>query len=139
MNQCSVETCSRESRVRGLCGLHYGRWHRLGDPLMKRRARGLMDAPVLTYRQERALTEPRRPKLPIPPRSSKVLLVLTEARGIVSRQELSRRTGATEGAVQNAVGRIRARFGYDVIRTHALRGYQLVDAHAVLESLRRAS
>jgi len=31
--KCTVEGCPREARATGLCGAHYGRWSRHGNPL----------------------------------------------------------------------------------------------------------
>lgn len=45
---CSVEDCGRRisRREPPLCAMHEKRWLRHGDPLIKRRARGVMDVPV---------------------------------------------------------------------------------------------
>lgn len=37
---CSVEDCDRDVRCRSLCALHYRRWQRHGDPLVKKTGGG---------------------------------------------------------------------------------------------------
>lgn len=32
---CSVPKCSREATRRGMCGTHYQRWYRHGDPTVR--------------------------------------------------------------------------------------------------------
>lgn len=46
MKDCSVPDCDGVAAARSMCNLHYMRWRRYGDPLVKLRARGRMDAPV---------------------------------------------------------------------------------------------
>lgn len=38
--ECSVDTCNRLASTRRLCGFHYQRWYRHGDPLHLERVRG---------------------------------------------------------------------------------------------------
>lgn len=35
--RCSVEECRRPVKAKGYCDLHYKRWHRHGDPLVRKK------------------------------------------------------------------------------------------------------
>lgn len=45
MKDCSVAGCPDMAHARGMCNLHYMRFRRYGDPLVKLRQRGRLDAP----------------------------------------------------------------------------------------------
>lgn len=46
MKDCSVPSCDDLAVSRGWCNLHYMRWRRYGDPMVKLRKRGRLDAPT---------------------------------------------------------------------------------------------
>jgi len=86
--------------------MHYRRWLRYGDPLHKRRARGVMDAPV-TY----------------PPGPAQLQLVRTlwENPGRVFPWYA---LGANRPSVDNALAKLRKKYGPNVILTAVKpRGY----------------
>lgn len=111
MSKCAVETCPRKVASRGWCHMHYGRWRRNGDPLIKRRARGVMDAPVTPLRERkpivpgvRRLTDNQRD-------------LLVAMRSPVPIRDLAEKFGTSRAMIENRVCRIRSKFGYEVIIT----------------------
>lgn len=138
--RCDVNGCERDEKlVRGMCRLHYARWRRQGNPLVKRRARGVMDAPVVTYRQLRQEVQPPmvRGRWKMRPAEVAVLVRLAE-RGTLRYEELCEYAGLTPLSLSVTVSRIRARFGYDVIETVRDYGYRLADPSGLLEMAREA-
>lgn len=123
--KCSLEICDRPHQAKGYCSMHYRRNMRNGAPLVKRRARGVMDAPVVR-------TRPLPPK-PIPrelclgPKQTKLLCLIWRAPVEVST--LAQELGVEPIVVMHKVHAIRRRFGYDAIQTTMPKGkrahYQL--------------
>ncbi len=123
---CEIETCERRRKGGRLCEMHGARLRRNGDPMLKRRASGVMDAPVLTYVQERRLGRPRYygPDRALAPRHARVVLAL--ASGELRRYEdLLPLTGGSQRSLMQVVSKLRARFGFDIIETHHGVGYKL--------------
>lgn len=123
---CEIETCERRRWARSLCQMHAARLRRNGDPLLKRRARGVMDAPVLTYVQERRLGRPKHygPDRALAPRHARVVQAL--ASGELRRYEdLVPFTGGSQRSLMHVVSKLRRRFGFDIIETHHGVGYKL--------------
>lgn len=121
--KCTVESCWRPITSRQLCQMHWKRWKRNGDPLIKRRARGVMDAPVVPY-------VPRRPKREGPflgPQQTRLLCLIW--REPVELTVIANELGVQPACVMQKVSNIRRRFGYDAIRTSLPKGkrahYQL--------------
>lgn len=125
--KCSIETCGRPQRRggRGWCSMHYARWCRVGDPLLKLRARGVMDAPVM-----------RRPKVVLPnTRSRKVCgltrgqfsVLLAMAKGHCDLDAIAAAAGVTSQSVVRHVSSIRLRYGFDAVETMPPRRYVLGD------------
>ena len=108
-----------QTRESGLCAMHLGRLRRNGHPLLKRRARGVMDGPVLTYVEERKRGEWRKPyEKREKPIQSTVLAVLARAGGDpVAPAVLIDRTGSSKTAIEQAVYNLRRRFGKATIKT----------------------
>jgi hypothetical protein len=44
---CSINQCEEKSYCRGLCGMHYTRWRRHGDPLVSARKNRPLNCSVL--------------------------------------------------------------------------------------------
>jgi len=60
VHKCSIPQCARKCVARNLCGMHYARLRRNGDPMRKLRARGILD--VEPYREPRPYT-PQKPSV----------------------------------------------------------------------------
>jgi hypothetical protein len=95
--------------------MHYARWHRTGNPLLKLRARGVLDAPIV-----------RRPKLQPPQTRSRKVCGLTSgqfavlkamAMGYCEVEDIARKAGVTRASVVRHVSSIRLRYGWDVVET----------------------
>lgn len=112
---CTIPTCDRKREAYGLCGMHYRRTKRAGDPLVKLRARGVMDAPVL--RRE------KRKSLGLGPTQVKVLRELADGEVVPYGRLREVIGGQSQNALQQVVTSLRRRFGWDVIETHQGKGY----------------
>src|SRR5690606_22364450 len=112
---CKIEHCDRPIRSRGWCGMHYARWVRTGNPMLKLRARGVLDAPVL-----------RRAKVQVPETRSRKICGLTKgqfavmvaiAKGNREIEDIARDAGLTPLSVTRHVSSIRLRCGYEAVKT----------------------
>lgn len=109
---CSVEGCERKLSRRDppLCAMHEKRWLRHGDPMIKRRARGVMDAPVVrpqfTDRQQQ-------------------LLAYLNVRGAVEPIDLAEAMDITISRVRDLVSETNERIGSRAIVSVYGRGYKL--------------
>lgn len=127
---CEVESCGRIVMARRLCPMHYARLRRNGGPLVKRRARGVMDAPIAGGRPPR----PKRTGLVLGHTQVRILRELAKGE-IVSYERLTQAIGGqSQNALQQVVSSLRLRFGWDVIETHIGKGYS---AGPTLERLLR--
>ena len=127
---CSIEGCERSLSARKWCHMHYARARRNGGPLVKKRARGVMDAPVVGGRT----TRPKRVGLALGRTQVRVLRELATGE-VVSYERLETAIGGqSQNAVQQVVSSLRMRFGWDVIETHTGKGYS---AGPTLERLLR--
>lgn len=136
MSECRIEGCQRERSVKasGLCQMHHLRLMRNGDPLIKRRARGVMDAPVVllrTTKQDKSKQqERRRLRYQLEPRLIRLALALMRARGeVVERETLCAVTRIPPRSLATAIHELRYTLtydgydGYDAIVTHKQQGY----------------
>ncbi len=100
--------CPKPAHAREMCQMHYRRFRFYGDPLHKRRKRGVMDAPV-TY--------------PLGPAQTVVLTTLLSAPGRVFPWYAM---ANTQASFESAVKRIRKHYGPNVVETMAKpRGYRM--------------
>ena len=132
---CEYEGCQRRHSAKGYCQMHLARLRRNGGPGIKRRARGVMDAPVVPVRLA-ATTKPipkRRPLLS--PREARLVLLLARADGrAVSHESLENALGLPLLGLQRMVCHIRSKTGYRAIETIYGEGYAL--PLAVVEAMR---
>lgn len=111
MNVCSI--CARSVKAMGLCEMHYARMRRNGGPLIKRRRRGVMDAPVSRQVMSR-----------LGPVQAAVLVALVKASGPVPCAVLQRAAGVRgPKSIHAVVHSLRLRFGDDLIETRCGAGY----------------
>ena len=97
MSQCLY--CERRVHARKMCQAHWGRWWRNGDPLLKRRNRGILDVPAVQ---------------PLGPVQAKILITLVQNPGrAFPRHHLYE----TAGGVYAAIYGLRKRYGPNVITT----------------------
>lgn len=112
---CAVETCDRAPKTRGWCEMHYARWRRLGTPLLKRRRRGVLDAPVV-YKPKVSRPKVQGRKICGLTKGQFAVLV-TLAKGVSEPTEIARQTGQTHMAVVRHVSSIREVYGWEAIET----------------------
>ena len=102
-----------------MCMMHYQRFIRNGDPLRKKRARGVMDAPVI---------------YPLGPLQTKILETLVANPGRTFSAETLH---TTKKSVQQAVARIRQNHGQGAIDTVLGKGYRLSERFRRLQEMER--
>lgn len=111
--------CPKPRHAKEMCQMHHRRWLRWGDPFHKRINRGVMDGPV---------------RHPLGPAQLQIVLTLMESPGRVFPWYAM--AGSRSG-FENAVRRIRAHYGADVVQTSVKpQGYLM--PRPVAEKLRKA-
>ena len=129
---CCIEGCGRRKQsAAGYCDMHWKRNKRNGGPLVKLRARGVMDVAV-TGRRVKPLKElPPRPLLSDKERAMLVRLVLVD---ILPMGEVEAMKG------RMTIDRLRRKLGRDSILTIFRQGYQLsAEGRTIIEKLRGAA
>ncbi len=140
---CKIETCNRPNVAQQLCGMHYVRLRRNGDPLIKLRARGVMDAEIT--RPVRPHTGGPRKGKPAPgkiARQLKLAATLVAADGeVVSQDSLMKAIGAKDlTSLQNVMCTLRGRlkdWDLTVIVTARGQGYRAGKLDVIEEFLAR--
>lgn len=103
----TCQHCEKPAHAREMCQMHYRRWRRYGNPLHKRRNRGVMDAPV---------------SYPLGPAQLQIVRTLVENPG---RCFPWYALGNTKSGFEGALRRLRRLYGEDVIETVQRKGYRM--------------
>ena len=99
--------CDRPGVGRNMCQTHYSRWRRNGDPLLKRRNRGLLDVPAVPS---------------LGPVQTRILLTFVKNPGVTFR---SYQLHKSPRALERVLKGIRQTYGQDTISTVIRRGYRM--------------
>lgn len=140
---CKIETCKKPSVAHQLCHMHYARLRRNGDPLIKLRARGVMDGEI-HKRPRPHFGGPRRGQ-PSPGKISrqiKLAAALVAADGeVVTYESLMRAINAkSQTVLQSVTCTLRNRlkdWEWTVIVTVRGQGYQAGRLDVIEEFLAR--
>lgn len=116
----TCQHCEKPAHAREMCHMHYRRFRAYGDPLHKRRNRGVMDAPV---------------RYPLGPAQAVVITTLLSSPGRVFPWYAM---ANTQAGFERALKRIRDHYGRDIVETVVKpRGYRMAPetARKLLEAV----
>lgn len=103
----TCDYCERPVHGRKMCQAHYKRWQRYGDPMHKRRHRGIMDAPVVP---------------PLIPARARIMRTLYENPGVTFPWYA---LGSSKSGFEYSLRRLRKDYGQGIIETIPTKGYRM--------------